>query len=98
MTISQNISAIDPDQKSYEDEITITDIPQGHFPAVTAMSVPDGSDTREITVNIFSLEQNPGGTQTVYTGLYIRKDGETAIKVTVINEAGSTAGSNTASY
>ena len=97
MTVSQHINSVNPDQKAYDDDITITDVPQGQFPAVTANSIADGSTTREMTVELFALEQDPGGTRTINSGLYVRQDGETAVKVTV-QMNGSAVAENTTDY
>ncbi len=95
MNVSQQINHIN--DNSYDDDITVTDVPKGHFLAVTSISLPEGSNTREITVDILPLEQAPGGTRTTNTGLFIRKADETQIKVTV-QQDGNTLAENTTSY
>lgn len=95
MNVSQVINHIN--DNAYDDDITVTDVPDRHFLAVTANSIAEGSTTREITVELFPLEQAPGGTRTVNSGLFIRKDGETAIKVTV-SQDGRTLAENTTDY
>lgn len=97
MTVSQTINSINPDDKTYDDDITVTDVPKGQFLALTSNSLPDGSSTREMTVELMDLEQAPGGTRTLNSGLFVRKDGETAIKVTVSRD-GSTLAENTTNY
>lgn len=97
MTVSQRINDVDPNQKAYDDEITVTDVPQGQFLAITSNSIADGSSTREMTVEIMDLEQAPGGTSTVVSGMYIRQDGETSIKVTV-HRGGTQIAENTTNY
>ena len=97
MTVSQQINTINPNENTYDDDITVTDVPQGYFLAVTSNSIMDGSSTREITVELFPLEQAPGGTRTTNSGLYVRQNGETAIKVTVSRD-GSTVAENTTDY
>ena len=97
MTVSQHINSINPNENTYDDDITVTDVPKGEFLAVTSNSLPDGSSTREITVELMPLEQAPGGTRTTNTGLFIRQDGETAMKVTV-SRNGTTLADNTTNY
>ncbi|MEL6661015.1 MAG: hypothetical protein AAFP77_03650 [Bacteroidota bacterium] len=97
MTVSQQINSIDPDQNTYDDDITVTDVPKGQFLAVISNSIADGSSTREMTVELMDLEQAPGGTRTVNSGLYVRQDGETAVKVTVQRDGQALEG-NTTNY
>ena len=97
MTVSQQLNSIDPDQKTYEDDITVTDVPKGQFLALVANSIADGSSTREMTVELMDLEQAPGGTRTLSSGLYVRQDGETAVKVTV-QRSGQALADNTTDY
>ena len=98
MTVSQKIESILAEQNEYDDDITITDIPGGNFIAVTGMSIDDGSSTRDIRVTIMPLEGINESTQTVNSGMFIRKDGETAIKVTVYDNSGTEKASNTTDY
>ncbi len=95
MNASQQLNHIN--ENSYDDDITVTDVPKGQFLAVTANSLPDGSDTREISVELLPLEQAPGGTRIVNTGLYIRKENERSVKVTVM-ENGKELAANTTNY
>ncbi len=95
MTVSQKLEHIN--ENSYEDIITITDIPKGYFPAATGNSLPADASTREITVEIMALEQSPGGTMTADPGLYVKGADETAVKVTV-NQDGKMLAENTQSY
>lgn len=95
MNVSQHLNHVN--DNSYDDDITVTDVPRGYFLAVTSISLPEGSTTREITVDIMPLEQAPGGTRTVNSGLFVRKEGETAVKVTV-SQDGSELASNTTDY
>jgi hypothetical protein len=57
----------------------------------------EGSTTREIGVMLMQLEQMPGGASTVSSNAYVRKSGETAIKVTV-SQDGQELGTNTTNY
>lgn len=95
MNVSQKLNHVD--NNYYDDDITTTDIPKGYFPAVTAMTLPEGSDTREITVMLLPLEQSPGGTMPTNTGLYRRRPDENAVKVTV-QQDGKDLATNTTNY
>ena len=96
MQVSQHLENIN--EQNYEDEITITDIPRGFFPAVTAMSSPDGGTTRDISVTIMALEMSEGGTMNVNSGLFVKNPDETAVKVTVFDFSGKELADNTISY
>lgn len=95
MDVSQKLNHVN--DQNYDDDITATDVPKGHFLAVTNITLPEGSDTREITVELLPLEQAPGGTRTVNSGLFVRRDGEKAVKVTV-SQDGKELASNTTDY
>lgn len=95
MTISQQLNHVN--DASYDDEITITDVAKGHFPAATGNTLPEGSTTREIRVDIMPLEQAPGGTMTTNPGLYAKGANETEVKVTVYQD-GAAVGENTQAY
>ena len=95
MTVSQRINHIN--ENSYDDDITVTDVPKGYFLAPTGNSIPHGSTTREIRIDIFPLEQAPGGTRTINTGLFVRQQDETEIKVTVYQD-GNEQATNTQAY
>ena len=95
MTVSQVLNHIN--DNNFDDDITITDIPKGHFPAVTDITLPEGSNTREIRVDILPLEQIDGGTMSVNSGLFVRGADETAVKATVYQD-GTEKASNIQSY
>ena len=95
MTVSQVLNHVN--DNSYDDDITVTDVPKGYFLAVVANTLPEGASTREVTVDIMPLEQAPGGTRTVNTGLFIRREGETAVQVKVTQD-GRELAENTQSY
>ena len=95
MNVSQVLNHIN--ENNYDDDITITDIPKGHFPAVTSITLPQGSNTREIRVDILPMEQIDGGTMNVNSGLFVRGADETAVKATVYQD-GKELASNTQSY
>lgn len=98
MTVSQDIQLENSQDKSYFDTITITDVPQGQFPAVISNSIAEGASTREMEVQLMVLEQSQGGTMTADPGLFVRNDGETAIQVKVLGTDGSEVASNTTDY
>lgn len=95
MTVTQDLNHVN--DNTYEDEVTITDIPKGYFPAATGNSLPEGSSTREVRVDILPLEQSPGGTMHTNPGLYVKGADETAVKVTVY-EDGKVMAENTQNY
>ena len=95
MTVSQKINQIQ--DNNYDDDITVEGVPKGYFPAVTSNVLPDGSSTREVRVDLFQLEQSPGGRMDTNTGLYIRGDGENDVKVTVY-QGSSEVATNTTAY
>jgi len=81
ISVSQQLNHIN--ENNYDDDITINDIPKGHFAAVVGISISPGETTRSVTVDLLPLEQSDGGTQTVNTGLYVRQPDENAVRVTV---------------
>ncbi len=95
MTVSQQLNHIN--ENNYDDQITIYDIPKGHFPAIVSNTLAQGSATREMTVEIMALEQSAGGTMGTNSGLYIRGADETAVKV-VVQENGKQVAEITQSY
>ena len=95
MTVSQTINLV-MDSK-YDVDITVTDVPSGHFLAVIENQISSGASTREITVSIMPLEQHPGGTVTTNSGLYEKGSNETSVKVTVKKD-GNVLGENTTNY
>ncbi|MEO1261386.1 MAG: hypothetical protein AAFZ15_21455 [Bacteroidota bacterium] len=96
MNVSQKINHLN--DNSYDDDITVTDVPQGQFLAITANSIANGATTREISISLMSLEQAPGGTRTTNTNLFVRQGGETAIQVKVYAVDGTELASNTQDY
>ena len=88
MTIHQAFLRRSTNNK-YDDDITITAIPKGYFPAMTSSRAPaedSGSTTRQVRIELFPLEQSPGGTMVVGTGLYLRRAWEHEVQVTVFQE------------
>ena len=95
MTASQQINSIN--DNNYDDDIKITAVPEKHFAAVTGNTLSSGSSIREVTIDIMPLEQHPGGTLAVNTGLFVKGSNETSIKVTV-QQDGKVLAENTTSY
>lgn len=95
MNVSQKLDHIN--ESNFDDEITVNDIPKGHFAAVIGNNLSDGSTTRELLVEILPLEQANGGTMIINSGLFVRKSNETAVKVTV-SHGGSEKATNTVVY
>jgi hypothetical protein len=95
MKISQVLNHIN--DNNYDDDITVTDIPPHNFIAVTGITYDEGTSTREIRVDILPLEQEDRSTQTINSGLFVRRDGETAVKATVYQDNKELA-SNTQRY
>jgi len=95
MDLSQQLNHVN--ESTYDDDISITGITKGYFPAVTSNSIADGNSIRKVTVELMPLEQAPGGTMMANTGLYKRKDSETAVEVTLMQD-GKEVASNTTSY
>lgn len=97
MTVSQQINLVDQSSNLYDIDITVTDVPSGHFTVTTNNQVSSGSSTREITIDILLLPQAPGGTSTISSGIIERVSGETSIKVTVKKD-GNVLATNTSNY
>ena len=96
MTVSQKLNHLN--ENNYDDDITVTDVPKGQFIAVTSVTLPDGSATREITVTLMPMPIADGGTKTTNSGLWVKQDSETAVKVTVVNTDGQEQCTNTTNY
>lgn len=95
MNVSQVLNHIN--ENNYDDDITVTDIAPHNFIAVTAVAYDEGNSTREISVEVLPLEQEMSSTQTTNSGLFIRNEGETAVKVTVYQD-GKELANNTQRY
>lgn len=81
MTITQEIEHIRADR--YRNEITITGIPSGYFPAIISNTADTEQPNREITITLMPLEQSPGGTMNCNTGRFQRRKQETGIQVSL---------------
>ena len=95
MTVSQVINHVN--DNSYDDDITVTDIPTGHFIAVIENTIAQDATIREMTVDIMPLPQASGGIMTINSNLYIRQFNETAVHVKV-TQNGTELASNTTNY
>ncbi|MCP4439601.1 MAG: hypothetical protein GY810_11720 [Aureispira sp.] len=95
MNASQQINHIN--ENNYDVDISVTDVPKGHFTAVTANSFDGNSSLREIRVEILPLEQHQGGTVSTNSGLFVKGDNENAIQVKIYKD-GQEVASNTQSY
>lgn len=95
MNVSQVLNHIN--EENYDDDITVTDIPPHNFIAVTASTYDPDSGIRHIRIDILPLEHENRSTQTVNSGLFVRQDGETAVKATVYQDNKELA-SNTQNY
>jgi hypothetical protein len=77
----------------------VTDIPKGYFIAITSNTAPaDGETTRQMQVTLMPAEWADGGTHSIGSGVYIRKDGETAVCVKVEDTNGAQQAENTTNY
>ena len=95
MTVSQQINLIN--DNNYDVDITVTDVPNKHFLAVTDNQIPSGSATREVTIDIMFLEQSLGGTLVANPGLFTKASSETSIRVKVKKD-GNVLAENTTNY
>jgi len=95
MNVSQVLNHIN--ENNYDDDITVTDIPPKNFIAVTGNTYDEGDDTRNIRVDILPIDREESSTQTVNSGLFVRRDGEEAVKATVYQD-GKELASNTQRY
>jgi len=95
MNVSQVLNHIN--DNNYDDDITVTDVPPHNFIAVTAISYDPDTSTRSLRIEILPLEQENNSTQTVNSGLFVRKEGEAAVKATVFQD-GKELASNTQDY
>ena len=81
MIITQQIEHIREDR--YRNEITITDIPQGYFPAIISNTADAEQPNRKIAITLMPLEQSAGGTMNCNTGRFQRREQETGIQVSL---------------
>lgn len=96
MTVSQELTLLVAADKSYDDSITVTDVPKEQFIALTNETYTE--PTRTFTVQLMNLQQSDGGTMTIGSGLFVREDGETSTKVIVLDTSGKQVAENTTDY
>jgi hypothetical protein len=95
MNVSQVLNHIN--ENNYDDDITVTEVPSHNFIAVTGNTYDEVTLTRNIRIDILPLEQEDRSTQTTNSGLFVRKEGEESVKVTVYQDNKEMA-SNTQRY
>lgn len=93
-TLTQQLNHIN--ENSWDDTITSDNAP-GLFIAVTANKIEEGAAQREMTVQLFELEQAPEENVT-NSGLYIRQDGEISVKATLLDLDGNEVATNVTDY
>lgn len=95
MIISQTINHISGDD--FDVDISITEIPTGHFISVGRVTFSDDDFMREIEVEILPLEDASGGDKSINTGVFSRREAEGVIKVSV-TQNGNILGRNNQVY
>ena len=95
MNVSQVLHHIN--ENNYDDDITVTDVPDNNFLAVTANDYDPGTTIRILRVEILPLEGSHGGTQTVNSGLFVRQEDESAVTAQVFQD-GKELSQNTQNY
>ena len=95
-TISQKLNAYPDTENGWDDDITST--PQaGTFIAVTDITIAEGAAHREITVTLFKMAGMPAENKT-NSGLFIRQEGETSVKATLVDQEGNELATNVVDY
>ena len=95
MIISQTINHINED--NYDVDISVTDIPKGHFISIGRTTFSDDEFMREIEVEILPLKEADGGNKNINTGVFSRREEEGVIKISV-TQNGKTLGRNNQVY
>ena len=95
MIVSQTINHIN--ENNYDVDIRITDIPEGSFLSFGDTSFSDDNFMREIEVELLPLDEAEGGTKNINSGVFSRRENESVIKVTVIQN-GNILGRNNQVY
>ncbi len=93
-TLTQQLNHVNED--AWDDTITSDNV-SGMFIAVTSNQIGEGASQREMTVQLFQLEQAPES-NTTNSGLYIRQEGETSVKATLLDQGGNVVATNVADY
>lgn len=95
MIISQTITQLN--QEDYEVDITVSDIPEGYFISVGETTFSEDGFMRIMTVELIQLNESTGGTRTINSGVFSKKEEEEVIKVIVLLD-GKKQGLNTQVY
>ena len=82
MIISQKITQLN--KNDYEVDITVTDIPEGYFISVGETTFSDNSFMRIMKVEMLPLSDSSGGTRTINSGVFPKKEEEEVIRVIVL--------------
>lgn len=95
MIISQTITALS--DNDYEVDITVSDIPEGYFISVGETSFSEDGFMRTMIIEMLPLSDSSGGTRTINSGVFSKKEEEEVIKVIVMLD-GERQGMNTQVY
>ena len=95
MIISQKINHISGE--NYDVDISVTEIPTGHFISIGRITFSDDDFMREIEVEILPLEDASGGDKSINTGVFSRREEEGVIRVSVTKD-GNILGRNNQVY
>lgn len=80
---SQNLENVEESQWS---NVITAEVPKGNFIAITSNKVEEGSSQRVITVEEMELDVAEGGTLETETGVFVRQEGETSVKVVLTDD------------
>ena len=95
MIISQTITQLN--QNDYEVDITVSDIPEGYFISIGETTFSEDGFMRIMEVEMIALSDSTGGTRTINSGVFSKKEEEEVIKVIVLLD-GKKQGVNTQVY
>ncbi len=95
MIISQTITQLN--KEDFEVDITVTDIPEGYFISVGETTFSEDGFMRIMIIEMLPLSDSTGGTRTINSGVFSKKEEEEVIKVLVLLD-GKKQGLNTQVY
>ena len=95
--LTQKLNKQQGNDNVYDDDIC-AEVAEGQFIAVTANTIAEGAAQREMTVQIMLLPQSPGGKICTNSGAYVRQEGETSVKATLLDDSGKEVDSNVVNY
>ena len=95
-TINQKLYEYPDTENGWDDEITAT-AQADTFIAVTDIEIGEGAAQRNITVTLFKMVGMPPENIT-NSGLFIRQEGETSVKATLVDQDGKELASNVIEY